>query len=123
MICVGLFCGFAYNIDKQLQQKPGKTLQGVEEDDQEFQPVEGNTIQQISVSRMKKDDDAFELQAEQEEEQIMLTQQKNVVKRTNMYQEQESESESSSSDLEEEEDDYVKVKDEKSTLMADKLNW
>jgi len=41
-----------------------------------------------------------------------------------MYQEQESESESSSSDLEEdEEDDYVKQKDEKSSLMPDKLNW
>jgi len=72
VICVGLFCGFAYNIDKQLQQKPAKTLQGVEEDDQEFQPVEGNTTQQISISRMKKDDDNFELQAE-EEEQIVLT--------------------------------------------------
>ena len=52
----------------------------------------------------------------------MLTQQNNVVKRTNMYQEQESESESSSSDLDEDEDDYVKQNDEKSTLMPDKLN-
>ena len=44
----------------------------MEEDDQEFQPVEGNTTQQISISRMKKDDDNFELQSE-EEEHIVLT--------------------------------------------------
>lgn len=109
IICVGLFCGFAYNIDKQLQTKPSKTLQHVEDDDQEFQPVEGNTEQQLSISRMKKDDDAFEYQAEDIEEEKIVLNQRNVVKRTNMYQEEVSESESSSSDLEDdEEDDFVK---------------
>ena len=40
-----------------------------------------------------------------------------------MFQEENSESESESSDLEEEEeDDFVRQKDDKSTLMTEKLN-
>jgi hypothetical protein len=41
IVCVGLFCAFAYNIDQQLQDKPTKNLQQVEEDDKEFAPVDG----------------------------------------------------------------------------------
>jgi hypothetical protein len=104
IVCVGLFCGFAYNIDQRLQQKQnGKTLQTIEEDDQEFQAVDGNTVnvEKITIQKMKKDDDVFVCQQDSEE-QIVIGQ-TTVVKRTGMYQE--SDSDSSSSDLEDEEED------------------
>jgi hypothetical protein len=65
IVCVGLFCAFAYNIDQKLLTKPSKPLQQVEADDQEFEPVEGQ------VGKVSEEDN-FELQEEDKEEKIVL---------------------------------------------------